>query len=92
MEEMPKYPLLTDKCNFGPCTEAFSHVSQPRSPGTETDTLPHPPRPFPPCRLSVDFSGSLNICIGSQWLDFLHLLLFSFSAVSCSGHGKGAFP
>lgn len=91
MEEMPKYPLLTDKCNFGPCTEAFSHASQPRSPGTETDT-PLLPLQVTRCRLSVDFSGSLNICIGSQWLDFLHLLLFSFSAVSCSGHGKGAFP
>lgn len=44
MKEMPKYPLLNDKCNFGPCTEGFSHVSQLRSPGTETGT-PRPPAP-----------------------------------------------
>lgn len=39
MEEMPKYPLFT-----GPCTEAFSHVSQPRSLGQKTDPAPAPPQ------------------------------------------------
>lgn len=72
-------------------TEAFSHVSQLHHLGQETDLAPFPAAGNPLqafCRL-LGLSTSGLTPGGSVFCTYC----FSpFPAVSCSGHGKGAFP
>ena len=88
---MPKYPLLTDKCNFEPRAEAFSHIFTVEIAwGWQTDPslLVHPLQAL--CRLLL-FRRFLKICIYPRYGSLFCTECFSqLPTVVWLGRAKGA--